>query len=144
MIDGPAAARVVFLLLPTRLEISPPGSVSAKTAARIAASTASPPSSRISGPTLGRSAGGRGTTIVCAPDVAVSGERQAVSSAQSSSIEPKRSRASFAIARLITASRRGETSGRRSRTLGGGSLMCRNATATKLSPGNGTSPVSSS
>jgi hypothetical protein len=67
-----------------------------------------------------------------------------VSSAQSSSIEPKRSSGSFAIARLTAASSRGDSSGRRSRTLGGGSLMCRIATATKLSPGNGTSPVSNS
>ena len=133
-----------------------PGSVNANTAARIPASTARPASSRISGQMLGRPAGGRaarrwrregfrpGTTIVSAPETAVSGPRQALSSRQSSSIEPNRSRGSFAIARLIAASRRGETSGRRSRTLGGGSLMCCIATATKLSPENGTSPVSSS
>ena len=35
-------------------------------------------------------------------------------------------------------------SGRRSSTSGAGSLMCFIATATKFSPGNGTSPVSSS
>ena len=55
-----------------------------------------------------------------------------------------RSPGSFAIAFCTAASSRGETSGRRSRIGGGGSLMCRIAIVTKFSPGNGTSLVSSS
>ena len=67
-----------------------------------------------------------------------SSSRQAWSSRANSSIEAKRSRGLFAIARRIAASSRGGTSGRRSRTRGAGSLTCRIATATKLSPWNGT------
>ena len=47
-------------------------------------------------------------------------------------------------ARSTSASTRSGTSGRRRSTFGTGSLTCRIATATKLSPGYGTSPVSSS
>ena len=50
----------------------------------------------------------------------------------------------FAIALRTAASTRSDTSGRSSRTDGGSSLMCRIATATKFSPGNGTWLVSSS
>ncbi len=70
--------------------------------------------------------------------------RHASSSWQKSAIDVKRSAGSFAIAHWMAASSRGETSGRRSRTGGGGSLMWRIATATKFSPGNGTSFVKSS
>ena len=86
-----------------------------------------------------------GTIIVASESASgPSSARHAESSATKSSIEAKRSPGSFASARSTAAARRGGVSGRRSSTLGAGSLMCFIATATKLSPGKGTSPVRSS
>ena len=56
----------------------------------------------------------------------------------------KRAAGSLASALATAASTRGGTSGRVSDTRGGGVLMCCIATATKLSPVNGTFPVRSS
>ena len=70
--------------------------------------------------------------------------RHAWSSATMSGIEAKRSDGSFAIARSTADTTRSGTSGRSTRMSGTGSCTCRVATARKLSPSNGTSPVSSS
>ena len=58
-----------------------------------------------------------------------------------SSAEEKRLAGSFSSARMITASKSGDTSGRRSRSGGTGSRTCAMATATGAPPPNGGSPT---
>jgi len=70
--------------------------------------------------------------------------RAASSAAMNASVDGKRSSGRLASARATIASRRGETSGRTSRTLGTGSWMCFRATAMKFCPVYGGSPARSS
>src|SRR5581483_6390676 len=82
-------------------------------------------------------------TVASAPNQRSSSAHSS-SSAMNASIDSNRASGSFAIPRATAAASLGGTSGRSSRTPGGGSSTWRSATATAFSPLKGTRPVSSS
>ena len=82
--------------------------------------------------------------VASPPSFASSSLRTDSSSLTTSSIDAGRSAGTFAMQRSISEARRSGVSGRRSSTFGTASFTCFIATVRKLSPGYGSSPVSSS